>query len=121
MSRGRSTSIARELDRFVRLERPVADGAFDGAGSGSWALVEEIWAGIVDVLPSRSEAPTAVVNMSARPARLRIRYRDDVRPNMRFVDGDRIMQVVSGPADIRGRQRMQEFMVEDYRPAGNPA
>lgn len=117
----RDRSTARELDSFVRLERPKAEGGFRGAGSGSWELVEEIWAGIQDVLPSRSEDVDEGIPTSTRRARLRIRARADVTSAMRFVKGDRVMNIVSGPADLRGRPPRQEFMVEDYRPAGNPA
>ena len=43
------------LDKFIRIERPVADAGFDGAGSGSWELVDEVWANVQDALPSRGE------------------------------------------------------------------
>ncbi|HEY0130117.1 MAG TPA: head-tail adaptor protein, partial [Allosphingosinicella sp.] len=58
-----------------------------------------------------------------RPARIRIRFREDVTADMRFVLGSRVMQIVAGPAeatDLEPRQAV-DFMVEDYRPAGNPA
>ncbi|SEQ60411.1 Phage head-tail joining protein [Sphingobium sp. YR768] len=58
--------------------------------------------------------------MSARPARVRMRFREDITPDMRFIFGSRIMQIVSGPAEL-GRREALEFMVEEYRPAGNPA
>ena len=109
----RDQSTARELDNFVRLEKPKPDDGFDGAGSGDWELVAEIWAGIQDILPSRSEDVDNGIVTSTRRARLRMRARDDVTPNMRFVKGVRIMHIVSGPADLKGRPARQEFMVED--------
>lgn len=112
-----------ELDRRVRIERPVADTSLDGAGSGSWQLVQEVWAGVKDMLPSRGEKLAQGINVSARPARVRMRYREDVTPDMRFVEmpkGTRIMQIVSGPAELGNREWL-EFMVEEYRPAGNGA
>ncbi|WP_404711489.1 head-tail adaptor protein [Sphingomonas sp. MMS24-J13] len=108
------------LDRELRIERPVADDSFDGAGSGAWALVATVWASVQDALPSRGERLADGVNVSARPARVRIRFRDDVTPNMRFVLGTRIMQIIAGPAEL-GRRDGLEFMVEEYSPAGNPA
>jgi head-tail adaptor len=108
------------LDRRVRIERPLSDEEFDGAGSGSWHLFCECWANIQDMLPSRMEREEGGVNMAARPARVRIRYREGVTADMRFVWGARVMQIVSGPAEI-GRRDAMEFMVEDYRPAGNAA
>jgi head-tail adaptor len=112
---------AGELDRQIRIERPVADASFKGAGSGSWALVEDgVWAGIRDMLPSRGEKLAEGINVSTRPARVRMRYREDVTPDMRFVFGARVMQITAGPAEIGTRDGV-EFMVEEYRPAGNGA
>jgi len=115
---------AGDLRHRLRIERPVADDSFDGAGSGEWNLVAEVYASVQDVLPSRAEASrlagTGGFDMSARPARVRMRYRDGITSDMRFVMGNRIMQIVSGPAELGWRDGM-EFMVEEYRPAGNPA
>lgn len=120
------------MDKYVRLEQPVADDSFDGAGSGTWALVADIWAEIEDMLPSKGERLAGGLNAARRPARVRIRYRDDLRHDMRLVlgativddavsyDGARIMQIVTMPAEL-GRRERQEFMVEEYRPAGNAA
>ncbi|KTF70699.1 phage head closure protein [Sphingomonas sp. HT-1] len=114
-----------KLNRRVRIERPVPDTSLDGAGSGTWELVKEVWAEVQDVLPSRGERLAEGINVAARPARVRIRYRDDVRSDMRLVllrkgVPERIMQIVSGPATLGNRDGL-ELMVEDYRPAGNPA
>jgi head-tail adaptor len=73
---------------------------------------------VQDVLPSRSERLAGGINVASRPARVRMRYRTDITPNMRFVMGDRIMQIVAGPAE-RGNREETEFMVEDYTSAGN--
>jgi len=108
------------LDRRIDIQRPIADDSFDGAGAGKWEPVVTVWASVKDALPSRAEKLADGINMSARPARVRMRYRDDVTTDMRFVMGDRIMQIVSGPAEL-GRLEGLEFMVEEYRPAGNPA
>ncbi len=108
------------LNRRIRIEQPVADGSFDGAGSGTWQPVAEVWANVQDMLPSRGERLADGINVAARPARVRIRHRTDVTSAMRFVMGDRIMQVVSGPAELGFREAL-EFMVEEYSPAGNAA
>jgi len=115
-----SQLTAGEIPDFIRIERPVADTAFDGAGSGSWELVDEVWAGVVDMLPSRGEKLAEGINVATRPARVRMRFRDDVTSSMRFVMGDRIMQIIAGPAIIRQRSGV-EFMVEEYSTAGNGA
>ena len=108
------------LDRRIRIERPIADDSLDGAGSGSWQLVAEVWASVLDALPSRAERLADGINVAARPARVRMGFRSDVTPEMRFVMGNRIMQITAGPAEL-GRRDGLEFMVEEYRPAGNAA
>jgi head-tail adaptor len=107
-------------NKLIRVERPVADESFDGAGSGDWVLVREVWAEIQDALPSRGERLAEGMNIATRPARVRIRYRTDISTSMRFVHGTRIMQIVAGPAEVGNREEI-EFMVEEYSPAGNSA
>ncbi|WP_084581783.1 head-tail adaptor protein [Sphingomonas azotifigens] len=114
-----------KLNRRVRIERPVPDTSLDGAGSGTWALVKEVWAEVQDNLPSRGEKLADGINVAARPARVRIRFRDDVASNMRIVllrkkVPERVMQIIAGPAVLGNRDGL-EMVVEDYRPAGNPA
>jgi SPP1 family predicted phage head-tail adaptor len=108
------------LDRRITIQRPVTDGSFDSAGSGEWVEVGTVWASVQDALPSHGERLADGINVSTRPARVRMRYRNDVTAKMRFVEGGRIMQIVAGPAEI-GRRDGLEFMVEDYTSAGNAA
>mgnify|MGYP005826336901 CR=1 FL=1 len=123
---------AGDLDRRVRIERPVADITIDGAGSGSWELVAIVWAQIRDELPSKGERLQSGINLAARPARVRMRWRTGIKPAMRIVHGAkvadgavdystaRIMQIVSSPAEL-GRRDGLELMVIDYSVAGNAA
>lgn len=118
----------------IRIERPVSDTSFDGAGAGSWELVAEVAAEVQDMLPSRGERLAEGINVAARPARVRIRYRSDVAASMRVlvgrilkdVDGnpywttDRTAQIVTVPADL-GWREAREFMIEDYSTAGSGA
>lgn len=114
------------FDRLIRIERPQADEDLDGAGSGTWVEVaKDVWCSIDDVLPSKGEKIANGINIATRPARIRMYFRADITGDMRFVettDGDdgRVMQIVSGPAEI-GRRDGLEFMVEDYSVAGNSA
>jgi head-tail adaptor len=123
-----------KLDRRIRIERPIADESLDGAGSGDWQFVAEVAANVQDMLPSRGERIAEGINVAARPARVRIRYRADVASNMRILVGrnrkdgsgemgwqtDRVAQIVTVPAEI-GRREALEFVIEDYTSAGNPA
>jgi head-tail adaptor len=119
------SSIASRLKDRVRIERPVADDSFDGAGSGEWSTVQEdVSAEIVDELPSRDERIANGMKSASRRSRLRLRYRTDITSGMRFVEttddvDGRILDIVGGPARL-GRELI-EFMVEEYSPAGNAA
>lgn len=115
-----------DLDELVRIERRVGDDSFRGAGRGEWQTVEEdVWASIVDVLPSRAEKMAEGLNIATRPARVRMDFRTDVDASMRLiettegVDG-RVMQIIAGPATIGNRDAV-EFMVEEYSTAGGGA
>ena len=118
----------------VRFERPVAAKGFAGAGSGEWAHVCEVWAEVQDALPSRGERLAEGISATMRPARVRLGYRSGLDTSMRILVGrnlkdadgavawhtDRILQLVSGPAEL-GRREALEFMAEEYSPAGNGA
>lgn len=109
-----------ELEHEVRLERPKAAEGFKSAGKADYVLVDTIWIGLRDQLPSRSEKADGGFTTATRRARVRMYWRDDITPDMRLVLGDRIMQIVAGPAEL-GRRGGLELMVEDYSPTGNPA
>lgn len=112
-------SAASYLDR-ITIERPLRDDSLDGAGSGTWLLVEENVPASVEDIPSRGERTAEGFTASMRPARVRMRYREDVTSEMRFVMGARVMQIAAGPAEV-GRRDQVEFMVEEYSPAGSRA
>ncbi|HEY9581116.1 MAG TPA: head-tail adaptor protein [Rhizorhapis sp.] len=114
-----SLTSARRNKRVV-IERPVPDNSFDGAGSGTWESVCNPWVNYQDMLPSRGEKLADGINVASRPARVRMRFRTDVTPDMRFVIDGRVMQIIAGPAELGHREGL-EFMVEEYSPAGNPA
>ncbi len=121
------------LDKRIRIERPVADTALDGAGSGSWALVGEMAAEVEDMLPSRGERMAEGITVTERPSRVRVRYREDINASMRVLigknvrgaDGEpewqtaRVAQLVTEPAEL-GRRQWIEFVVQQYSTAGNP-
>src|SRR3546814_9150042 len=69
------------------------------------------------MLPSRGEKLADGINVASRPARVRMRFRTDVTPDMRFVIDGRVMQIIAGPAELGHREGL-EFMVEEYCPAG---
>jgi head-tail adaptor len=115
---------ASRYNRRIQIERPRAAAGLLGAGSGSWEPVGgPIFASVVAVLPSRGEHLADGINLSTRPARVRMRFRTDITADMRFVMTKpfrRVMQIVAGPAEVGVREEV-EFMVEDYSVAGNSA
>lgn len=111
---------ARKLDREITFQRKVPDDSFNGAGKESWAPVATVWAQVQDVLPSRAERIAEGLSIANRPARIRMRYRDDITPDMRIIHGSRVMQIFAGPAEL-GRQDGLELMAEDYSTAGDGA
>ena len=109
----------RDLDRQIDIERKMPDTAADSAGSEQWVPVAtKVWAQVLDVLPSRGERLAEGINVTTRPARVRMYWREDITPDMRFVMDARKMAIVSGPAELGYREGLQ-FMVEDYSSAGN--
>jgi head-tail adaptor len=115
---------ASRYNRRIQIERPTTNNALIGAGSGSWEKVGGlVAASVVDVLPSRAERLADGINVATRPSKVRMRFRTDITPDMRFVMSTpfpRVMQIIAGPAEVGVRDEV-EFMVEDYSVAGNAA
>ena len=113
---------AAKLDRYLRIERPVVTGDGEyGPVVLSWVLVEEAWAEVRDILPSKGEAIAGGFDVAKRPARVRMRYRTDIDNTMRLVDPERngrIMEVITLPAEL-GRREAIEFMVQEYTTRGD--
>ncbi len=105
-------------------ERDPALGTIKAAG---WTKHDTVWAQVRDVLPSRAERLDETINVQRRPARIRMRYRADITGEMRIIHwqgderaalgpGDRVMQIVSGPAEL-GRRQYLELMAEEHSSA----
>lgn len=84
--------------------------------SGDWPTVaERIWVEVQDVLPSRGEQSENGVRKSARQARLRLRKQIPIAADSRVIlhgRGDRIMQVIAGPALLDDKTHV-ECMIEE--------
>lgn len=104
---------------FVRIEKPVAGGFI--RGEAEWELHEHSWVEVQASLPSRSEQTSGGSVVATWRARVRTQDIPGMTSRMRMVDVDhgRIMQIVAGPAELD--QGGLEFMVEEYKPAGNAA
>ena len=111
---------AGQLRDRITIERPIADDSFDGSGSGNWEVVALVRANVEDILPSRAERIDGGINLASRPANVLIRYRPGIDAGMRFVMGNRVMEIIAGPAMTHCRRWLQ-FRVEDHSTAGGGA
>ena len=110
-----------DLNRRILFQRKVAAPGFASAGKEAWeAATSLLWAQVQDVLPSRSEKLAEGMSIASRPARIRIRYREGITPDMRILYGARTMQITAGPAELGNRDWL-ELMAEDYSTAGGVA
>lgn len=107
------------LDDKVTIERKVKqkDPAY-GTEVEAWEVVAlRIWANVQDVLPSRAEATENGLAIAKKPARLRIRKSHIVTSDMRVTlhgrFGERVMQIVAGPALLNDRMHI-EMMLEGF-------
>lgn len=114
---------AGKLNRRVSIEyKSITVDATYGTQSVSWVLLETVWAEVQDVMPSRSESVRLGMQVARDQTRIRMRYRNDITPDMRIVvhgDSDVVHQIVGGPAEIGGRKVGIEIVCERYSTAGN--
>lgn len=110
--------LASRLDTRIRIERKiVTSDPFYGAETVIWAEFATVWAEVQDVLPSRAERLADSIVIANRPARIHIRYLAGITADMRVIIGTRVLQIVSGPAEI-GRRKGIELIAEQYSSAG---
>jgi head-tail adaptor len=123
---GRPILRRTDLDKRIRLQRKVPVAGLKSAGKEQWETVATVWAQLQDNLPSRAERSIDGLNVSARPAKLRMDYRSGITADMRVQllrreNGDyaveRTMEIVAGPAEL-GRRDGLEMTVQDYSTAG---
>lgn len=90
------------LDRRVQLQQPVTarDGTF-GAVTTTWQAVATVWAQRLEALGSTQTA--ADQRVASRTVRFLIRYRADVQPTWRLVEGNRRYRITSQPVE-QGRK-----------------
>lgn len=110
--------IAGKLDRRITFEeRQTTQDATYGTQMVTWADVVTVWAQVQDILPSRAEGVESNINMSRRPCRVRIRFREDLDSTMRIDFNGRKLRIVSGPVEM-GRREALEFVAEEMTTEG---
>lgn len=73
-----------------------------------------------DMLPSNSESISNGLRIAYNESRLRIRYRKDIKSDMRIVmhdEDDRIYEISGGPSEI-GRREWIELTIKEYSTNG---
>lgn len=107
-------------ERVTIKERIATQDPIYGTMTYSWEELATVWAEVQDVLPSRSERVADGINIANRPARVRMRYREDVDSTMRFEVNGRTLHIIAGPAELGFRQGV-EFVAEELTTAGEEA
>ena len=114
--------LSRELDKRIRFE--IQDEGDDedilSAGTRTWSLFAEVWASVVDKLPSGATETAEGIAITARRSRIRIRPLPGLLPTMRIVFGDRTMRI-DGDVAVLGSNEGIELMAEDFSTAGESA
>lgn len=115
----------RNREVVIQRRTESQEGVY-GTAVVSWSDLATVWAEVQDILPSRAERIADGINIAARPARVRMLYRDDVTTDMRFKlpgrggnEGDRYLRIISGPAEMGFREKV-EFMAEELTSEGTP-
>lgn len=120
--------LAGKLDTLILIERKtVVPDPIYGTETIVWVPLDEtddspplpkkVWAEVQDALPSKAEGVVQGLNVAKNQTRIRLRWRNDVRMDMRvtvYRDPVVVMQIVGGPADVDGRKAMIEIMCERY-------
>ncbi len=118
---------AGQLDRQISIEyKEVSQDPVYGteiitwqplfALPGSPRVAVKLWANLVDMPPSRSEAVRQGIAVSATQTKCTLRYRAGITSDMRVVwhgTTDVTYQIIGGPA-IVGRREWLELMLEAY-------
>jgi SPP1 family predicted phage head-tail adaptor len=104
--------------RIVIQHRPVVqDETYGVCTDGEWEDFATVWSEVQDLLPSRGEMVVDGIDIGRRPCRIRMRYRSDITSQMRVHIGDRVLRIVSMPAEL-GRREAIEFVAEELTTEG---
>lgn len=104
-------------ERVTIMHRIETQEPVYGTTVVTWEPLATVWAEVQDILPSRSESIAEGISLARRPARVRMRYRDDLDSSMRLVVNGRSLNIVAGPAELGFRDGL-EFMAEELSTQG---
>ena len=92
------------LDRRVTIEAPTPTQNSFGEPVEAWSELATVWARKRDV--RASERFTAQQRLAQETAVFEIRFRSDVTPKMRLVEGGKVY-TIDGIAEIRRREGLE--------------
>ncbi|MCL4766441.1 MAG: phage head closure protein [Hyphomicrobiaceae bacterium] len=101
------------LRQRLRLEAPLRIAGDDGGATVTWQLVATPWAEVVSL--SGREVALADGLATLAMHEVRIRHRPDVTPEMRFVIGERVLDI-RAVRDLDGRCRWLSCLCEEKAP-----
>ena len=97
----------------VTLEAPTRTAEDGGAAAVTWAAVGNMFA---QVKPISGREIVSADGLSGRVSHeVWIRHGVEVRPEMRFVEGSRVLLVLAA-LDVDGRRRWLKCLCEERRP-----
>lgn len=107
-----------QLNRRITFQRPsTVDDPEYGPVPGPWVDVyARVPAQVFDALPGNAERKGQAIDMSERPARVRVRYTRGITSDMRVIvhdETDTIHQISAGPAEI-GLREWLEFTIKEF-------
>lgn len=109
---------AGNLDQRITFEERTTDQEdIYGTNEGGWVDYATVWAQVQDLLPSRNEGIESNIEISRRPCRIRIRYRNDINSAMRIDLDGRKLRILSAPAEL-GRREGIELLAEELTTEG---
>lgn len=106
-------------DRVTILQPGRASSAKYGSSTVTFSELATVWAEVRDMLPSRAERISEGLEITRRPCRVRMRWRDDVREDMRLRFRGRDLRIVA-LAEI-GRREVLEVVAEQLSTEGGDA
>lgn len=106
--------------RITILKKAAGQDSGYGTEQVAWVPLGDAWADVQDMLPSRAERIAEGITLSARPCRVRLRYRTDIASDMRLLIDGRTFQIVAGPATLGFREGI-ELLAEEVSTLGNAA
>jgi head-tail adaptor len=109
---------AGELNRQVTiLRRIVTKDPIYNTDIIVWEPVKTVYAKITEVLPARGEEISSEISLASKPAKVVMRWRDDIDQSSRVQIDGKQMRIIAGPAMI-GLKVGLEIVVQEFSTEG---